>query len=172
MKKLSFFAALAAMLMGFASCEKVEPTALETSDLKGTTLAGYVYYPKLDDTMTPEGNALFEGKANVTIGVAVVTGLGAEPTNNVMYVTVPVKGGKFEATIPAPAGKMVSCVAICMFQQENYDAEVKPDDADVKKVMLTYKGEAKLQMVYGETVYVDLIGERVGATNDPYHFNP
>ena len=133
MKKLSFFAALAAMLMGFASCEKVEPTALETSDLKGTTLAGYVYYPKLDDTMTPEGNALFEGKANVTIGVAVVTGLGAEPTNNVMYVTVPVKGGKFEATIPAPAGKMVSCVAICMFQQENYDAEMKPDDADIKK---------------------------------------
>ena len=74
MKKLSFFAALAAMLMGFASCEKVEPTALETSDLKGTTLAGYVYYGKLDDNMTPEGMQLFEGKANVTIEV---TELGA-----------------------------------------------------------------------------------------------
>ena len=171
MKKLSFFAALAAMLMGFTSCEKVEPTALETSDLKGTTLAGYVYYGKLDDNMTPEGNTLFEGKANVTIEV---TELGADDkaTGNVMIVTAALKGGKFEANIPAPAGKMVSCVAICMFQQENYDAEMKPDDADIKKVMLTYKGEAKLQMLYGETVYVDLIGKRVGATNDPYHFNP
>ena len=82
------------------------------------------------------------------------------------------QAGKFEASIPVALGKKASCKATCMFQQENYDAEVKPDDADVKKVMLTYKGEAKLQMVYGETVYVDLIGKRVGATNDPYHFNP
>ncbi|MBR2909639.1 MAG: hypothetical protein IKC11_04760, partial [Clostridia bacterium] len=69
MKKLSFFAAIAAMLVGFASCEKVEPTALETSDLKGTTLAGYVYYTKLDDAMAPEGKQQFEGKANVIIEV-------------------------------------------------------------------------------------------------------
>jgi hypothetical protein len=59
-----------------------------------------------------------------------------------------------------------------MFQQENYDAEVKPDDADIKKVMLTYKGEANPTITYGETIYVDLIGKRVGATNDPYHLNP
>ena len=171
MKKLSFFAALAAMLMAFASCEKVEPTALETSDLKGTTLAGYVYYGKLDDNMTPEGNALFEGKANVTIEV---TELGADDkaTGNVMIVTATLKGGKFEASIPVAAGKKASCKATCMFQQENYDAEVKPDDADIKKVMLTYKGEANQTLTYGETIYVDLIGKKVGATNDPYHFNP
>jgi hypothetical protein len=171
MKKLSFFAALAAMLMGFASCEKVEPTALETSDLKGTTLAGYVYYGKLDDNMTPEGNALFEGKANVTIEV---TELGADDkaTGNVMIVTAALKGGKFEASIPVAAGKKAKCKATCMFQQENYDTEVKPSDSDIKKVMLTYKGEANPTITYGETMYVDLIGKRVGATNDPYHFNP
>jgi hypothetical protein len=49
---------------------------------------------------------------------------------------------------------------------------VKPDDADIKKVMLTYKGEANPTITYGETIYVDLIGKRVGATNDPYHLNP
>lgn len=172
MKKLSFFAALAAMLVGFASCEKVEPTALETSDLKGTTLAGYVYYDKLDDKMASEGNTLFGGKANVTIEV---TELGADDkaTGNVMIVTAALKGGKFEASIPVAAGKKASCKATCMFQQENYDDESKPDETpDVTKVMLTYKGEAKQTITYGETVYVDLIGERVGATNDPYHFNP
>ena len=171
MKKLGLFATLAMLLISFASCEKVEPTALETSDLKGTTLAGYVYYQKLDDTMAPEGNALFEGKANVTIEV---TELGADDkaTGNVMIVTAALKGGKFEASIPVAAGKKASCKATCMFQQENYDAEVKPDDADIKKVMITYKGEANPTLKYGETVYVDLIGKRVGATNDPYHFNP
>ncbi len=171
MKKLGLFATLAMLLISFASCEKVEPTALETSDLKGTTLAGYVYYQKLDDTMAPEGNALFEGKANVTIEV---TELGADDkaTGNVMVVTAALKGGKFEASIPVAAGKKASCKATCMFQQENYDAEVKPDDSDIKKVMITYKGEANPTLKYGETVYVDLIGKRVGATNDPYHFNP
>ncbi len=171
MKKIGLFATLAMLLISFASCEKVEPTALETSDLKGTTLAGYVYYSKLDDTMTPEGNALFEGKANVTIEV---TELGADDkaTGNVMIVTAALKGGKFEASIPVAAGKKASCKATCMFQQENYDAEVKPDDSDIKKVMITYKGEANPTLTYGETVYVDLIGKRVGATNDPYHFNP
>ena len=171
MKKLSLFAALAAMLMGFASCEKVEPTTLETSDLKGTTLAGYVYYPKLDDAMAPEGNALLEGKANVTIEV---TELGADgkATGNVMIVTAALKGGKFEASIPVAAGKKASCKTTCIFQQENYDAEVKPDDSDIKKVIITYKGEANPTLTYGETVYVDLIGKRVGATNAPYHFNP
>ncbi|MED9996114.1 MAG: hypothetical protein UFP03_04890 [Paludibacteraceae bacterium] len=171
MKKMSLFAAVAAMLMSFASCEKVEPTALETSDLKGTTLAGYVYYPKLDDAMAPEGNTLFAGKANVTIEV---TELGADDkaTGNVMVVTAALKGGKFEANIPVAAGKKAKCKATCMFQQENYDAEVKPSDSDIKKVMLTYKGEANQTLTYGETVYVDLIGKRVGATNDPYHFNP
>ena len=171
MKKLGLFATLAMLLISFASCEKVEPTALETSDLKGTTLAGYVYYQKLDDTMAPEGNALFEGKANVTIEV---TELGADDkaTGNVMIVTAALKGGKFEASIPVAAGKKASCKATCMFQQENYDAEVKPDDSDIKKVMITYKGEANPTLKYGETVYVDLIGKRVGATNDPYHFNP
>ena len=171
MKKLGLFATLAMLLISFASCEKVEPTALETSDLKGTTLAGYVYYQKLDDTMAPEGNALFEGKANVTIEV---TELGADDkaTGNVMVVTAALKGGKFEASIPVAAAKKASCKATCMFQQENYDAEVKPDDSDIKKVMITYKGEANPTLKYGETVYVDLIGKRVGATNDPYHFNP
>lgn len=171
MKKLSFFAAIAAMLVGFASCEKVEPTALETSDLKGTTLAGYVYYTKLDDAMAPEGKQQFEGKANVIIEV---TELGADnkATGNVMLVTTALKGGKFEASIPVAVGKKASCKVTCMFQQENYDAEVKPDDADVKKVMITYKGEANPTLTYGETVYVDIIGNRVGATNDPYHFNP
>lgn len=171
MKKLSIFAAMAAVLMGFASCEKVEPTALETSDLEGTTLAGYVYYGKLDDTMAPEGNQLFDGKANVVIEV---TELGADDkaTGNVMIVTAALKGGKFEASIPVAVGKKAKCKATCMFQQENYDAEVKPDDTDVKKVMITYKGEANQTLTYGETVYVDLIGTRVGATNAPYHFNP
>lgn len=171
MKKLSFFAAIAAMLVGFASCEKVEPTALETSDLKGTTLAGYVYYTKLDDAMAPEGKQQFEGKANVIIEV---TELGADnkATGNVMVVTAALKGGKFEASIPVAAGKKASCKTTCIFQQENYDAEVKLDDADIKKVMLTYKAEANPTLTYGETVYVDLIGTRVGATNDPYHFNP
>ena len=171
MKKLGLFATLAMLLISFASCEKVEPTALETSDLKGTTLAGYVYYQKLDDTMAPEGNQLFEGKANVTIEV---TELGADDkaTGNVMIVTAALKGGKFEASIPVAAGKKASCKATCMFQQENYDAEVKPDDSDIKKVMITYKGEANPTLKYGETVYVDLIGKRIGATNDPYHFNP
>jgi hypothetical protein len=171
MKKMSLFAAVAAMLMSFASCEKVEPTALETSDLKGTTLAGYVYYPKLDDALAPEGNTLFAGKANVTIEV---TELGADDkaTGNVMVVTAALKGGKFEASIPVAAGKKAKCKATCMFQQENYDTEVKPSDSDVKKVMLTYKGEANPTITYGETMYVDLIGKRVGATNDPYHFNP
>ncbi len=171
MKKLGLFATLAMLLISFASCEKVEPTALETSDLKGTTLAGYVYFQKLDDTMAPEGNQLFEGKASVTIEV---TELGADDkaTGNVMIVTAALKGGKFEASIPVAAGKKASCKATCMFQQENYDAEVKPDDSDIKKVMITYKGEANPTLKYGETVYVDLIGKRVGATNSPYHFNP
>lgn len=171
MKKISLLAVLTAMLMGFASCEKVEPTALETTDLKGTTLAGYVYYNKLDDNLASEGNHLFEGKANVTI---VVTELDAssKATGNVMLVTAALKGGKFEASIPVAVGKKVSCKATCMFQQENYDAEAKPDDADIKKVMLTYKGEVEQTLTYSETVYVDLIGKRVGATNDPYHLNP
>ena len=159
------------LLISIASCEKVEPTALETSELKGTTLAGYVYYQKLDDNMAPEGNQLFEGKANVTIEV---TELGADDkaTGNVMIVTAALKGGKFEASIPVAAGKKASCKATCMFQQENYDTEVKPSDSDIKKVMITYKGEANPTLTFGETVYVDLIGKRVGATNDPYHFNP
>jgi hypothetical protein len=89
-----------------------------------------------------------------------------------MVVTATLKGGKFEARIPVSAGKKASCKTTCIFQQENYDTEVKPDDSDVKKVMLTYKGEANPTLTYGETVYVDLIGKRVGATNDPYHFNP
>jgi hypothetical protein len=171
MRKLGLFATIAMLLISFASCEKVEPTALETSSLKGATLAGYVYYGKLDDNLTPEGNQLFEGKANVTIEV---TELGADgkATGNVMVVTATLKGGKFEARIPVSAGKKASCKATCMFQQENYDAEVKPSDSDIKKVMLTYKGEANPTLTYGETVYVDLIGKRVGATNDPYHFNP
>lgn len=171
MKKLGLFATLAMLLISFASCEKVEPTSLETSDLEGTTLAGYVYYGKLDDAMSPEGNHLFEGKANVTIEV---TELGADgkATGNIMIVTATLEGGKFEASIPVAAGKKASCKATCMFQQENYDAEVKPDDSDVKKVMITYKGEANPTLTYGETVYVDLIGARVGATNNPYHFNP
>jgi hypothetical protein len=171
MRKLGLFATIAMLLISFASCEKVEPTALETSSLKGATLAGYVYYGKLDDNMAPEGNALFEGKANVTIEV---TELGADgkATGNVMVVTATLKGGKFEARIPVSAGKKASCKATCIFQQENYDTEVKLDDTDVKKVMLTYKGEANQTITYGETVYVDLIGKRVGATNDPYHFNP
>ncbi len=171
MKKIGLFATLAMLLISFASCEKVEPTALETSDLKGTTLAGYVYFQKLDDTMAPEGNQLFEGKASVTIEV---TELGADDkaTGNVMIVTAALKGGKFEASIPVAAGKKASCKTTCIFQQENYDAEVKPDDSDIKKVMITYKGEANPTLKYGETVYVDLIGKRVGATNDPYHFNP
>ena len=171
MRKLGLFATIAMLLISFASCEKVEPTALETSSLKGATLAGYVYYGKLDDNMTPEGNQLFEGKANVTIEV---TELGADdkPTGNVMVVTATLKGGKFEARIPVSAGKKASCKATCIFQQENYDTEVKLDDTDVKKVMLTYKGEANQTITYGEILYVDLIGKRVGATNDPYHFNP
>lgn len=171
MRKLGLFATIAMLLISFASCEKVEPTALETSNLKGTTLAGYVYYGKLDDNMTPEGNQLFEGKANVTIEV---TELGADdkPTGNVMVVTATLKGGKFEASIPVAAGKKASCKTTCIFQQENYDAEVKPDDSDIKKVMITYKAESNPTLTYGETVYVDLIGKRVGATNDPYHFNP
>ena len=171
MRKLGLFATIAMLLISFASCEKVEPTALETSSLKGATLAGYVYYGKLDDNMTPEGNQLFEGKANVTIEV---TELGADgkATGNVMVLTATLKGGKFEARIPVSAGKKASCKATCIFQQENYDTEVKLDDTDVKKVMLTYKGEANQTITYGEILYVDLIGKRVGATNDPYHFNP
>ncbi len=171
MKKLGLFATIAMLLISFASCEKVEPTALETSNLKGTTLAGYVYYQKLDDAMAPEGNQLFEGKANVSIEV---TELGADgkATGNVMIVTAALKGGKFQASIPVSVGKKASCKTTCIFQQENYDAEVKPDDSDIKKVMITYKAESNPTLTYGETVYVDLIGKRVGATNDPYHFNP
>ena len=70
MKKLSFFAALAAMLMGFASCEKVEPTALETTDLASSKLAGHVYFDKLDDKGADEGTKLYEGKGTVTIEVS------------------------------------------------------------------------------------------------------
>lgn len=171
MKKLGLFATIAMLLISFASCEKVEPTALETSNLKGTTLAGYVYYQKLDDAMAPEGNQLFEGKANVSIEV---TELGADgkATGNVMIVTAALNGGKFQASIPVSVGKKASCKTTCIFQQENYDAEVKPDDSDIKKVMITYKAESNPTLTYGETVYVDLIGKRVGATNDPYHFNP
>jgi hypothetical protein len=171
MRKLGLFATIAMLLISFASCEKVEPTALETSSLKGAILAGYVYYGKLDDNLTPEGNQLFEGKANVTIEV---TELGADgkATGNVMIVTAALKGGKFEARIPVSAGKKASCKATCIFQQENYDTEVKLDDTDVKKVMITYKAESNPTLTYGEIVYVDLIGKRVGATNDPYHFNP
>ena len=104
MKKLSLFAAVAALIMGFASCEKVEPTALETSDITGTTLAGYVYYTKLDDTLKPEGKSKFEGKANVVIEV---TELGADDkaTGNVMVVTTALKSGRFETAIPVAAGK-------------------------------------------------------------------
>ncbi len=171
MKKISLFAAVAAMLMGFASCEKVEPTALETTDLKGTTLAGYVYYEKLDDAMTAEGSYLFDGKANVIIEVTELDAAN-KATGNVMLVTTALKAGKFEASIPVALGKKASCKATCMFQQENYDAEMKPDDADIKKVMITYKAEIVKPVVYGETLYVDLFGKRVGATNDPYHFNP
>lgn len=171
MKKLSLFAAVAALIMGFASCEKVEPTALETSDITGTTLAGYVYYTKLDDTLKPEGKSKFEGKANVVIEV---TELGADDkaTGNVMVVTTALKSGRFETAIPVAAGKKAKCKVTCIFKQENYDAELKIDDSDVKKVTLVYKGEANPTLTYGETLYVDLTGERVGAANDPYHFNP
>ena len=66
MKKFGLLAAIAAMFLGFASCEKVEPTALETSDLTASKLSGYVYYNKLDDTGAVEDVKVFEGKADVT----------------------------------------------------------------------------------------------------------
>ena len=69
MKKLGLFAAMAAMLMGFASCEKVEPTALETTDLTYSKLAGHVYYTKLDDAGATDAIKLYESKGTVTIEV-------------------------------------------------------------------------------------------------------
>lgn len=169
MKKLSFFAALAAMLMGFASCEKVEPTALETSDLKASKISGYVYYTKLDDGGVSEGVKLFEGKANVTIEVTELNAEG-KATGNVMLVKSILKGGKYEANIPVAVGKKAKCKVSCYFVQENYDVKTTSDGADFKKTPITYKGESEKTISYGETLYVELQGVKVGSLDDPYHF--
>ena len=169
MKKLSLFAVVAAMLMGFASCEKVEPTALETTDLTASKIAGYVYFTKLDDSGANDGIKIFEGKAAVNIEV---TELGADdkPTGNVMMVTADLKGGKFEANVPVAAGKKAKCKAICIFEQNNYDLKTTSDNVDYKSTLVTYKGEATQTVAYGETIYVELFGEKVGSLDDPYHF--
>ncbi len=169
MKKLGLLAAIAAMFLGFASCEKVEPTALETSDLTASKLSGYVYYNKLDDTGAVEDVKVFEGKADVTIEV---TELGADgkATGNVLLLTTSLKAGRFETTIPVAVGKKGQCKVTCIFEQENYDVKTTSDGADYKKTLLTYKGEVQQTVTYGETVYVELFGDKVGSLDDPYHF--
>ncbi len=169
MKKLSLFAAVAAMLMGFASCEKVEPTALETTDLTYSKLAGHVYYTKLDDNGATDAVKLYESKGTVTIEVT-EKGADDKATGNVVIVTADLKGGKFEANIPVAVGKKADCKATCIFVQENYDLKTTADDADFKLTPITYKGEAKASVAYGETVYVELFGAKVGSLEDGYHF--
>ena len=169
MKKLSLFAALAAMLMGFASCEKVEPTALETSDLNASKIAGYVYYTKLDDAGVSEGIKVFEGKADVNIEVSEL-GADGKATGNVVLVKAALKGGKYEANIPVAVGKKAKCKVSCYFVQENYDVKTTSDGADFKKTPITYKGESEKTISYGETLYVELQGVKVGSLDDPYHF--
>lgn len=169
MKKLGLFAAMAAMLMGFASCEKVEPTALETTDLASSKLAGHVYFKKLDDKGAEEATKLYEGKGTVTIEVT-EKGADDKATGNVVIVTTELKGGKFEANIPVAVGKKADCKATCIFVQENYDLKTTADDSDYKLIPITYKGEAKQTVTYGETVYVELFGAKVGSLEDGYHF--
>lgn len=169
MKKLSLFAAIAAMLMGFASCEKVEPTALETTDLTASKIAGYVYYNKLDDVGQIEAIKCFESKADVTIQVTELDAEG-KPAGNVSIVTATLKAGKFEVNVPVAAGKNAECKVTCIFEQENYDAKTTSDGADFKKTVITYKAEAKKNISYGETIYVELFGTKVGSLDDPYHF--
>lgn len=169
MKKLGLFAALAMLLISFASCEKVEPTSLETSDLKNASLFGYVYFNKLDDTGKLDAIKAFEGKANVIIEV---TELGADDkaTGNVMVLTTALKAGKFEVNIPVAAGKKAKCKATCIFEQQNYDLKTTADDQDFKSTLITYKGETNATVTYGETVYVELMGVKVGSLDEPYHF--
>ena len=116
-----------------------------------------------------DGIKIFEGKAAVNIEV---TELGADdkPTGNVMMVTADLKGGKFEANVPVAAGKKAKCKAICIFEQNNYDLKTTSDNVDYKSTLVTYKGEATQTVAYGETIYVELFGEKVGSLDDPYHF--
>lgn len=169
MKKLSLFAALSAMLIGFASCEKVEPTALETSDLNASKISGYVYYTKLDDTGAVEAIKVYEGKANVTIEVTELNAEG-KTTNNVILLTSTLKAGKYEAKIPVAVGKKAKCKISCYFVQDNYDVKTTSDDADFKKTPITYKGESEKTISYGEVLYVELQGAKVGSLDEPYHF--
>lgn len=169
MKKLCSLVAFATMLIGFASCEKVEPTALETADLNASKISGYVYYTKLDDGGASDGIKVFEGKANVNIEVTELNAEG-KATGNVMLVTSALKAGKYEANIPVAVGKKAKCKISCVFVQENYDLKTTSDGADYKKTQVTYKGEAEKTISYGETLYVELQGVKVGSLNDPYHF--
>ena len=169
MKKLCSLVAFATMLIGFASCEKVEPTALETADLNASKISGYVYYTKLDDGGASEGIKVFEGKANVNIEVTELNAEG-KATGNVMLVTSALKAGKYEAKIPVAVGKKAKCKVSCLFVQENYDLKTASDGADYKKTQVTYKGESEKTISYGETLYVELQGVKVGSLDDPYHF--
>ena len=115
------------------------------------------------------GETVFEGKADVTIEV---TELGADgkATGNVLLLTTSLKAGRFETTIPVAVGKKGQCKVTCIFEQENYDVKTTSDGADYKKTLLTYKGEVQQTVTYGETVYVELFGDKVGSLDDPYHF--
>ena len=169
MRKLGLFATIAMLLISFPSCEKVEPTELETSTLENATLSGYVYFNKLDDDGKLESIKVFEGKSNVIVEV---TELGAndKATGNVMIVTTTLKAGKFEVNIPIAAGKKAKCKTTCIFEQQNYDLKTTADDKDFKNTLITYKGEANVTLTYGETIYVELMGVKVGSLDDPYHF--
>ncbi len=169
MKKFGIFAAVAAMLMTFASCEKVEPTALEVEDLKASTLKGYVYYNIIDS------DGFEDGTAPVTTGGTVnieVTELDAEgkATSNVVLVTAKLSNtGKYEASIPVAVGKKAKCKATCVFTAQNNDAQTG-SSVSMVSTKVTYKAETEVTISYGETVNGEMIGEKVGSFDAPNFF--
>ncbi len=170
MKKLGFFAAIAAMFIGFSSCEKVEPTALETSDLTATKVAGYVYYTKITSDGMEGDVLLYSGKAYVNIEVTELDAEG-KATSNVILVKTSLKAGKYEAKIPVAVGKKAKCKVSCYFTQDNNDAKLDPSEGNIiVSSPITYKGESEKTISYGETLFVELQGTKVGSLNDPYHF--
>lgn len=169
MKKLSLFAAMAAMLMTFASCEKVEPTALEVEDLQATTLKGYVYYNIIDSDGLEDGTAPVNTGGTVNIEVTELDAAG-KATSNVVLVTAKVSNaGKYEASIPVAVGKKAKCKATCVFTAQNNDAQTG-SDVNYVSTKVTYKAETEVTISYGETVNGEMIGEKVGSFDAPNFF--
>lgn len=145
--------AVAAILLGLASCKKQDPTSLNVEDCKNTTITGVITYNETDDKGALQASYVVVPNTMINIITMVETnemvddGTGhMVPKKVASAQQVKTKDGRFTANVPVAPGKSAKVTIKCEFIVNGY-YKIGEDSVNGS---IEYSGEAESDVAYGK----------------------